>query len=144
MELITRKQAKAKGLKRYFTGVPCKHGHISDRHVSTAACRECARLKSHKKQREIPEYFQERKLLKKYGLTLIDYNNLLKVQEYRCAICQIHQDELKRKLDVDHNHKTGENRGLLCTNCNRALGKLKDRATICVRAAEYLLKYNCY
>ena len=46
MELITRKEAKALGLKNYFTGEPCKHGHIATRRVCNGACNECRRLQT--------------------------------------------------------------------------------------------------
>ena len=41
MEVISRKEAKARGLKRYFTGKPCKHGHVSERYTGSGACVEC-------------------------------------------------------------------------------------------------------
>ena len=47
MELITRAEARAAGLKTYFTGRPCKYGHIRDRRVSTADCIECSVIRSH-------------------------------------------------------------------------------------------------
>jgi hypothetical protein len=43
MQIISRAEAKAKGLKRYFTGKPCKHGHVAERQVSNATCVECER-----------------------------------------------------------------------------------------------------
>ena len=49
---ISRKQAKAQGLKHYFTGKPCKHGHVDLRQVSSESCMECLRQRSLKKQRE--------------------------------------------------------------------------------------------
>ncbi len=44
METISRKQAKANSLKRYYTGKPCKHGHIAERRIHDGACCECQRL----------------------------------------------------------------------------------------------------
>lgn len=53
-QIITRAEAKALGLKRYFTGNPCKHGHVSERETVNKCCREC--LKSyHAKRRALPE-----------------------------------------------------------------------------------------
>ncbi|PPD55499.1 MAG: hypothetical protein CTY12_00555 [Methylotenera sp.] len=52
MEIITRSQAKSQGLTRYFTGVPCKHGHISEKLVSSATCLECIKLDSAKRRKE--------------------------------------------------------------------------------------------
>lgn len=66
-------------------------------------------------------------LLKKtFGITLEEYNQMLEKQNYSCAICGIHQNECDRKLAVDHDHETGEVRGLLCINCNKGLGHFMD------------------
>ena len=45
MEIISREEARAKGLKRYFTGEPCVHGHVCERYVSSDACVECERAR---------------------------------------------------------------------------------------------------
>lgn len=42
MDIITRKQAQEQGLLRYFTGKPCKHGHVAERHVSSRGCLSCS------------------------------------------------------------------------------------------------------
>ena len=75
-----------------------------------------------------------------YGITLEDYNIMLFQQDGCCAICETHHTELKRKLAVDHNHITGEVRGLLCVNCNLAIGNLKDDITLLKKAIKYLKK----
>lgn len=62
----------------------------------------------------------------KYGITLDDYNKLFEEQQGCCAICGIHNSELKCPLGVDHNHITEKIRGLLCRECNSAIGKLKS------------------
>lgn len=56
-------------------------------------------------------------LKSKYGLTIEDYNRMLKQQNNKCVICK-----QERKLVVDHDHKTGRVRGLLCNSCNRIVG----------------------
>ena len=56
-----------------------------------------------------------------YGLKIAEYNRLFNIQNGRCAICEKHQFELKRRLDVDHDHKTGKIRGLLCNYCNKII-----------------------
>ena len=61
-------------------------------------------------------------LNRKYGMKLETYEHLEKIQNYSCAICKKHKDELPRGLQVDHDHKTGHIRGLLCTKCNITLG----------------------
>jgi len=70
------------------------------------------------------------------------YSELLKIQKNRCAICKIHQKKLKRKLNVDHNHKNGKSRGLLCDSCNRALGYFKDSTPNLEIAINYLIKHK--
>jgi hypothetical protein len=47
MKIISKSEAKELGLKRYFTGKPCKHGHIAERKVSKSTCVECSRLVYH-------------------------------------------------------------------------------------------------
>ena len=76
--------------------------------------------------------------LKKLGLSVEDYNTLLKKQNYGCAICQVHEMKLSKKLAVDHDHKTGRVRGLLCDSCNRGIGLLEDSSVVLRTAAEYL------
>ena len=55
MEVITRKQAREQGLSHYFTGKPCKHGHIRERHTVNGACLECRRLRQLKENKEKPK-----------------------------------------------------------------------------------------
>lgn len=76
--------------------------------------------------------------VKKYGLTLEQYNNLLNSQNQRCSICGRHQDELKQSLAVDHDHVSGKVRGLLCVRCNRAIGMLEDDIKLLKQAINYL------
>lgn len=80
--------------------------------------------------------------LKKFGLTKKDYNHLLKKQNYRCAICECSKDKFKRRLAVDHNHKTNQIRGLLCLHCNNGLGHFRDSIKLLENAINYLLKYK--
>lgn len=74
----------------------------------------------------------------KYGLTVEGYNDLFLAQRGRCKICSKHQSDLPKALSVDHNHETREIRGLLCLNCNVAIGLLGEDAERCILAAEYL------
>ena len=58
MEIITRAEAKAQGLKRYFTGKPCKHGHVSERWASVKSCICCA----NKRKAYMKKYRQDNKI----------------------------------------------------------------------------------
>lgn len=59
----------------------------------------------------------------RYGITIDEYEILLKTQNDCCAICGKSQDKEKKRFAVDHNHKTGHIRGLLCIFCNSRLLK---------------------
>lgn len=70
---------------------------------------------------------REYSLKRKYGITLDQYEELLLRQNNSCAICDRDAGEFKTNLAVDHDHKTGRIRGLLCTNCNyRMVAKHRD------------------
>jgi len=76
---------------------------------------------------------QERKRENKYGISTKELNKIYKKQEYKCAICYT-----ESKLVVDHCHSNGHVRGLLCSNCNTALGLLKDNPITLQVAIVYL------
>lgn len=83
---------------------------------------------------------------RKYGLTADVYQKLLEKQAFVCAICK--RPETKKlngvpiALAVDHNHETGKIRGLLCNNCNRAIGLLRDDPDVLFAARMYLLSHK--
>lgn len=78
-------------------------------------------------------------ILATYGITAEEYQAIYRAQGGKCAICQ-RATGASKKLSVDHDHKTGEVRGLLCTPCNRdVLGHLRDSITALLRAVRYLL-----
>jgi len=78
-------------------------------------------------------------LLKKYGLTEDDYNNLLAKQNYACAICKsTDPNDRWNRFHIDHCHTSGKVRGLLCTQCNTGLGKFYDNIKSLSTAIEYL------
>jgi len=84
--------------------------------------------------------------LKKYNLSPKKFNELLKKQNNVCAICKKSESSKNqykiRKLSVDHNHKTGKIRGLLCNNCNHALGLIKENTSILRTMIDYLQRTN--
>lgn len=77
-------------------------------------------------------------LVRRYGITLEQYDLMLEAQNYCCAICA-KPHNAPRPLSVDHCHRTGRVRGLLCTRCNVALGHYE---MIKEGAEEFLAKYG--
>jgi len=82
-----------------------------------------------------------RQLKFKYNITLKDYNKMWLKQEGCCLCCGRHQSEFARRLHVDHSHKTGKVRGLLCSNCNTILGKLKEDLVVLEKVKQYITGY---
>jgi len=80
----------------------------------------------------------ERKLKSNYGITLELYNQILESQEGKCRICKTDSSLLVKRLAVDHCHQSNLIRGLLCQNCNTAVGLLKDSTDILNSAIKYL------
>jgi hypothetical protein len=78
----------------------------------------------------------------KYGISIDEYEELLLKQNNSCDICKISQDDLNYNLVVDHCHTTKLVRGLLCRNCNLALGYLKDNIETVSSTLSYLNKYK--
>ncbi len=77
--------------------------------------------------------------LRRYGMTVADYDAMLAKQSGKCAICGRDQKHsLHTRLFVDHDHDTGVVRGLLCYRCNSALGQLGDNIEGVLRAVDYL------
>lgn len=122
---------------------------LDGRKSRCAACR----IKHNKREREryVPGSYDKARTRKNYlkrvyGLSLESYEALLKKQNYRCAICRT-DDPGNRSFIVDHDHACCVSslscgkclRGLLCWNCNIALGHLKDSSEIVAHALNYLL-----
>jgi hypothetical protein len=74
------------------------------------------------------------KLMKKYGVDFVAYSDMVVAQLGRCAVCR----EPDPDLCLDHNHRTGGRRGLLCRRCNGMLGLAGDSLEVLGRAIAYL------
>jgi hypothetical protein len=83
-------------------------------------------------------------LKRMYGMTLDEYDQMLAAQSNGCAICGKSPEENGKRLAVDHNHNTGEVRGLLCQGCNTALGLLNDNPATLRLATSYLEERGHY
>lgn len=140
-----------------LTPVTC--GHPDSKHHAKGMCKMCYRRSPvirkairrwYLDNREIviartklwhqghPEANIDTKRKIRYGLSKDDYRSLFNDQRGRCAICT---EEIEpRKLHVDHDHKTGRVRGLLCAQCNHVLGNAHDRVDVLESAIRYLKK----
>lgn len=79
----------------------------------------------------------------KYGITEIEYKKMLEQTNHCCEICgskEVDNPENKEKLCIDHCHSTGKIRGLLCRNCNSAIGLFKDNIDVIKNSVKYLEK----
>lgn len=97
-----------------------------------ATCRDC--VNAWVRAKGPRPYSRSQWLKQKYGLTADDFERLLAQQGGRCALGH----EFRTQPVVDHDHSTGEVRGLLCQGCNIALGHVRDDSDRCLRAAQYL------
>ena len=116
----------------------------------SSACMECLRAADRLRYKNDPERrLRQVKwgMLKwKFGLTKEGWHDLILAQNSRCAIC-LHRLNLHMKKSiytphVDHDHGTGEIRGVLCKRCNQGIGLLQDSSRIIENAAIYLKRYG--
>ena len=129
-----------------------KYGHsdkVSEtkrKYYSRPEVRERIRLLSAERRKK--PYFQCKKndyrYRSQYGISLEEYNNILSLQNGVCAICHKEETKIIRgirlKLAIDHCHESNKVRGLLCSECNTALGKFYDDIEILNNAINYLNK----
>ncbi len=82
-----------------------------------------------------------------YGIDDVGLEQMKKQQDYKCYLCGsdgflIGKNNHTERLAVDHDHKTGKVRKLLCHNCNRALGLFKDNSELMRKAASYVEEHR--
>lgn len=109
------------------------HHKIKNRCYYRYCCKRCWRIKN--QSRISLEKVRAYHLKSQYGLSRQDFLTLLCKQSDRCAICK---NPPKTRLHVDHNHRTGAVRGLLCSHCNKGLGFFFDNPEYLTNAATYL------
>lgn len=107
-------------------------------------CKPCATQSSTdwmkaKSKQERQKIYLERDLQRKFGISTEIYNAVFLAQEGACAICK-HPNPNRNRLAVDHNHVTGEVRGLLCGPCNMLLHRIENDPDWANKAFSYLSK----
>lgn len=146
--LAAMQEARDAGKKTYFTGVPCKHGHVAERRLDNSTCCECIRIKLRARPyKEMSDEHKEKQRgraraahLARYGIDAEIYDTMLVEQQHVCPICE-------RTFGgeviacVDHHHGTGKVRNILCKHCNTAVGMIRDDIATAVRLVEYLQRH---
>lgn len=89
-----------------------------------------------------PSKWRNINLKSRFGITNEDYNQILEKQNNCCPICGKHKDEFKEFMAVDHCHKTGQVRGILCRKCNLGIGHLNDDIFLLEKSINYLNSYK--
>jgi hypothetical protein len=103
------------------------------------ACRACNLYSSRLKYDTSPDYLRDYTFRKLYGISLRDYQAKLASQNGLCAICG--NPPGRKSLSVDHDHRTGKVRDLLCTTCNTDVGRIENE-TFMTKAREYLARHG--
>lgn len=94
----------------------------------TSVCKDCSHKRASKYHKNTYRYA-------KYGITKEQFDELFKSQDGKCPICTI---ELKEEIHIDHDHTTGQVRGILCGKCNKGLGQFNDNIESLTNAIKYL------
>lgn len=122
---MLRERACCRKCKKYWD-VECFYLYYdeqTERDVIVGPCKACRRDSYYKRQ---------------YGKSLVEIEDLLISQKFRCVIC-LTPIRCIEKGFVDHDHKTGTVRGVLCSACNAGLGHFRDDIPALYRAIEYLV-----
>jgi hypothetical protein len=124
--------------------------HPDRQHLANGLCKQCydqspkrleaRRVQSKRHKIRIAKYY----LKHKYNISIEEYDRKLYEQNKQCAICGRNNTGHKNQkmMLVDHCHKTGRVRGLLCSKCNRGLGQFDDNPELMLLAVEYLRRYQ--
>jgi hypothetical protein len=116
-------------------------------------CKKCHRDEARHREKlpstrsRASNFYRRWHLRTKYGLSEAQYARIKAGQGHGCAICggvSTRKCKYRRWYDlaVDHDHDTGKVRGLLCDNCNRAIGLMKDDVSVLRKAITYLERHN--
>lgn len=123
------------------TRQPMTEFHWANRHRHRRRiCKTCVDLRARARRAADPARHREvsrwSAIKRKYGLSQDQFEDLLDSQDARCAICR--RAFLPSAPHVDHSHKSGRVRGLLCFDCNTGLGKFHDDINLLRAATRYL------
>ena len=140
---VSCKYCRAKNAKNYRENNHSKVRMIEKRYQTKnrIELNKKSRESLRKKRKKNPDFDRAYKLKYTYGITIDEFNKILKKQEGKCVICRTDKPN-GRGFCVDHDHKTGKVRGILCHSCNTGIGSLKDSVELLEKAIKYLKPYR--
>jgi hypothetical protein len=116
----------------------CACGVAVTTRVGKPVCPDCR-----KDPRPDAQEREQARTLRAYGLTQAEWDELVARQQNRCAVCEtIKPGGRGERWHIDHDHVTGQVRGLLCQRCNTGIGSLQDDPEIIMAAARYVMKHR--
>ena len=148
---ICTKCKKKKSVSEFYTSKQAKDGHKSWCKSCDIKCAaEWAKMNKDKRSKQRKIYsktikdYHKKYALRKYGISLAEFEEMEIKQNGACAICgkkEVHKNQWGNvRLSVDHCHISGKVRGLLCKNCNTGLGGFKDNIENLSKAISYLIR----
>ena len=131
------KECKSKKTKQYYVG-EAKERRQKKNKQSYYKNAEKRKEKSREWHHANKDKARNNRIKRIYGIEEKEYEMMARYQENKCAICK---KETKQKLVIDHDHSSGDVRGLLCANCNSALGYINDNRQTLENMIDYLTDY---
>lgn len=140
----TREEANERQHKRREENIELYRKNARDRYAKHKAHPRIKRVYTEqelvdKNKRRIIKH-KESMLKRKYDISIKDFEDMLEDQENRCAICGVNFKDVKGYPSIDHDHLSGDVRGVLCHSCNVGLGFFKDDIARLQEAIEYLIR----
>lgn len=126
-------EALDNGFTEYVAHDPCPYGHYK-RYVATNNCIDCNNIQ----QKKRAEQLRWLRIKKEYNLLEHQVLDMLEKQNNKCSICNI---DISKRYHIDHCHKSGKVRDLLCSKCNQAIGLFDEDNTKIQNAANYLKRF---
>ena len=142
MERKCKKCGQTKDLETGFYLTGRKNDKPDARHYT---CKDCTKKRVSARHKQDPTAYRRAHLKRKYGITIEEYDEMVKLQNSSCAICGCKEPGGKHDNQhwfVDHDHVTGKVRDLLCFDCNIVLGIIKDSPEHLGRMITYILKHK--
>ena len=128
------KKCRSKVYKQWCLDNPKKAKETRDRYAPY-------RKEYYQRPEQLLKY--RKRWVQRYGLSLEEFDKMVDTQRNLCYVCNRPEPQVKnRHLCIDHNHKTGKVRKLLCSSCNRALGLLRENLVVIEKLKQYLIEHE--